>query len=419
MLTRANRALVLAVSGALVAAGVAAALARLPAAADALWARGPGPWIPFLLSRVTGPLPFSLVEAGVAAWVALRLFQGARGAVALVRRRRGAAAALGAGARVVVRDLAAALALFYVLWGFGYACAPLEARLGWGVRGGPDDARLGDLAARMVAETNEAYVALHGTPDAGAPTSMPDPAALEAAVERAWQRVGAALELPGPAARRHGRAKRLVLSPALRRAGLSGFFSPFTGEANLNRSVPAVSYPQVVAHEKAHQRGINREDEANFLGWLAAASSDDPLARYAAAVFAQRQLLRPLLAVDEARARSLVAERVPGVQRDVDDLRDYWSVSTGRTGRIANRMNDAYLRGNRVADGVASYGRAAELLLAWAARSGGQLAPVPDDAPTASSAPRTLRASDSSVNGFCRNSASDTDTPYRTIASSL
>ncbi len=419
MLTRENRALVVAVAAALVTAGIAAALARLPAAADALWARGPGPWIPFVLSRLTAPLPFSLIEAGVIAWVVLRLAQGARGVAALAGRRRPAAAALGAGARVVVRDLAAAVALFHVLWGFGYACSPLEARLGWGVRGGPDDTRLADLAARMVAEANDAYVALHGSTDAGAPTAMPDPAALDNAVERGWRRVGAALELPGPAARPHGRAKRLVLSPALRHAGLSGFFSPFTGEANLNRSVPAVSYPQVIAHEKAHQRGINREDEANFLGWLAAASSDDPLARYAAAVFAQRQLLRPLLAVDEARARALVAERVPGVQRDVDDLRDYWSVSTGRTGRIANRVNDAYLRGNRVADGVASYGRAAELLLAWAARRGGRLAPVSDYAPTVSSAPRTLRASDSSVNGFCRNSASDTDTPYRTMASSL
>lgn len=419
MLTRENRALVVAVTAALVTAGIAAALARLPAVADALWARGPGPWIPFVLSRLTAPLPFSLIEAGVVAWVVLRLAQGARGVAALAGRRRSAATALGHGARVVVRDLAAAVALFHVLWGFGYACSPLEARLGWGVRGGPDDARLADLAARMVAEANDAYVALHGSTDAGAPTAMPDPAALDAAVERGWLRVGAALGLPGPAVRPHGRTKRLVLSPVLRHAGLSGFFSPFTGEANLNRSVPAVSYPQVIAHEKAHQRGVNREDEANFLGWLAAASSDDPLARYAAAVFAQRQLLRPLLAVDEARARALVAERLPGVQRDVDDLRDYWSVSTGRTGRIANRVNDAYLRGNRVADGVASYGRAAELLLAWAARRGGQLAPVSDDAPTVSSAPRTLRASDSSVNGFCRNSASDTDTPYRTMASSL
>jgi hypothetical protein len=135
-----------------------------------------------------------------------------------------------------------------------------------------------------------------------------------------------------------------------------------------------------VAHEKAHQRGVHREDEANFLGWLAAASSPDPYARYSAAVFAQRHLLWALIPVDEEAARALVAHRLPGVQRDVDDLRAYWAPAEGLTGRVAERVNDAYLRTNRVPDGVASYGRAAELLLLWAERHGGSL-PAADGGP--------------------------------------
>ena len=393
-------------------AGAAAALALAPAAADRFWGRGPGPWIPFLLSRASGPLPFSLIEVLVAAWIGLRLFRLGRGIAATPWRRAGPAGAL-ALLRPIVRDLSIALVLFYALWGFGYACSPLETRLGWNAsprasapgeptapRPSPDADRLAVLAARMVEEANADYVALHGSEDAGTPTTAADPHALEAAIEHGWRRAAAALRLPGPVTRRYGPAKRLVASPLLQRAGLSGFFSPFTGEANLNRSVPAVAAPQVLAHEKAHQRGVNREDEANFLGWLAAASSDDPLARYAAAVFAQRQLLRALIRADPERAKTLVEARGPGVQRDVDDLYRYWRVSEGRTGRLAERVNDAYLRGNRVADGVASYGRAVTLLLAWAGRWGGQLAPVPAEEPAVSSAPRTLRASESSVNGF-------------------
>src|SRR5262249_10985018 len=156
--------------------------------------------------------------------------------------------------------------------------------------------------------------------------------------------VADALAFAAPGARRHGPTKALIISPLLRRAGLSGFYCPFTGEANVNASVPGAAWPQVVGHEKAHQRAVNREDEANFLGYLAAASASDPLARYSADLFAQRQLLNALLSTDAERVQALVAKRVPGVQRDVDDFRDYWRVSEGRTGKITERMNNAYLR---------------------------------------------------------------------------
>jgi hypothetical protein len=404
-----------------------AALSHAPHVAETIWGRGAGPWITFLLSRFTGLLPFALVEPLFVAWLGWRLVGAAASLREVARRRRPFAATLLRGALVLVRDLAVATALFYALWGAGYARAPIERRLAWsnerGAASVADADELARLAEQMVDAANAAYVVLHDKEDAGTPTRVDDARALEAAVESGWCRVAAALDFSFPSSLRHGRAKPLLASPLLRRAGLSGFYCPFTGEANVNASVPGAAWPQVVGHEKAHQRAVNREDEANFLGYLAAATASDPLARYSAAVFAQRQLLLALLRVDEARARELVARRYPGVQRDVDDLHAYWRVSEGRTGKIAERMNNAYLRGNRVAEGTASYGRSVGLLLAWARRHGGALpeAGVAGSraAGSASSASRTLRASASSVNGFWRKSASDTDSPWRTIASSL
>lgn len=405
-------------------------LSKTPQLVDATWGRTIGPWVTFTLSRLTDFVPFALIEPLLAIWLATRLMQAAGACRDIMRRQRRILPTLGSGALLLARDAGVAVCLFYVLWGMGYAQAPLETRLAWSAerRGGGaandgDAEELARLAEQMVVAANDAYVALHGTEDAGSPTSRGSLAKLDAAVERGWRVAAAALDLPPSCARRHGRAKGLLISPLLRRAGLSGFYCPFTGEANVNDSVPAVAMPQVIAHEKAHQRAVNREDEANFLGWCAAAAATDPLVRYSAAVFAQRQLLRALLAVDEARARALVERRVAGVQRDVDDLREYWRVSEGRTGKLAERMNNAYLRTNRVAEGTASYGRSVELLLAWARRHDGSLeAPAragPPDVGSASSAPRTLRASASSVNGFCRKSASETESPWRTIASSL
>ena len=45
------------------------------------------------------------------------------------------------------------------------------------------------------------------------------------------ERYAASCGMRGPATRRYGPAKRLLISPVLDRLGLSGFYFPFTGEA--------------------------------------------------------------------------------------------------------------------------------------------------------------------------------------------
>ncbi len=165
--------------------------------------------------------------------------------------------------------------------------------------------------------------------------------------------------------------------------GLSGFYCPFTGEANVNASVPAAYRAHTIAHEKAHQRGIHPENEANFLGFLAGVHATDPVARYSALLFAQRQLLRTLIRAGDAagggieRARPLLERRLPGVQRDVDDLNEFWNRHRGPTRRLARTMNDAYLKTNRVDGGVLAYGRSVELIVAWARSRGGRVIPPP------------------------------------------
>jgi hypothetical protein len=350
----------------------AALLARSPESAEYLWGAF-GPRIAFGLSKLTAPLPFALAELAVAAWIVVRLIQVACGVVAIRRAPRSAAALAGGAALSLLRDAGLLLGLFQLLWGFGYLRAPLEERPELAAHFGEshrDAARLAALAERAVVAANDAYVVLHGVKDRGTPTAIEDPRGLEAGVEQGWQECARTLGLSYPAARRHGPAKRLLISPLLRFVGLAGVYSPFTGEATVNAGMPALDYAHAVAHEKAHQRGVNREDEADFLGWLAAVSAPDPLARYAAAVEAQRELLRALMPLDRQAATDLVARRHPGVQRDIDDLTAYWAPAEGRLGRFGRRVNDAFLKSNRVDDGIASYDRSLDLLLAWADRHG-------------------------------------------------
>jgi hypothetical protein len=63
------------------------------------------------------------------------------------------------------------------------------------------------------------------------------------------------------------------------------------------------------------------------------------------------------------------------VQRDVDAIRAYWARFEGPVRDASRRTNDAFLRTNRVEGGVHSYARSVELLVAWARKRGGRLAP--------------------------------------------
>lgn len=62
--------------------------------------------------------------------------------------------------------------------------------------------------------------------------------------------------------------------------GFLGYYNPFTGEAQVNVTVPPFIIPFTTCHEMAHQLGYGSEDEANFAGYLAAKSSNQNTFRY-------------------------------------------------------------------------------------------------------------------------------------------
>lgn len=80
--------------------------------------------------------------------------------------------------------------------------------------------------------------------------------------------------------RLHSRIKPVALSEPWTYTHISGVYTMFTGEANLNVNFPDYVLPFTAAHELAHQRGIAREDEANFVAFLVCIASDNPYIRY-------------------------------------------------------------------------------------------------------------------------------------------
>lgn len=362
-----RRRLAFAVAG--VATYVIFRLAALaPGVVEAVYGGRVGAAIAWPLSRASGLIPFSIAELLIVAFLARQVVGGGVAAWDLARRRRHWPNALAGGGLRLAQDLGLLVALFYVLWGFNYARPPLAERAGLPALDSVTVEEVADLTRAAVDATNTAYGALHDRDDAGRPTrgTAADRGPLFSALETGWDRVRDSLGLDGAMAWRYGRPKAFLFTGLVARFGTSGMYFPFTGEALVVGGLPAISYPKSAAHEQAHQRGITHEADANFLGYLAALWAPHPHAQYSAHAFAARQLLPVLARADRARGRAEAARLLPGVRRDLDDLQAFWAQFEGPLEEVGTRVNDAYLRTQRIPEGVVAYSRSVELLIAFA-----------------------------------------------------
>lgn len=155
---------------------------------------------------------------------------------------------------------------------------------------------------------------------------------------------------------------RLLLS----NFNIGGFFSPWTVEAHYNGDMPCQSIPFIITHELAHVAGHMREDEANFIAYLACRESDNIDFQYSAVYRGIRYALNALFrVVDSEKYAELFALLPDQIRRDIAGSRAYWQQFQGRAAEVMDRVNDAYLRLNQQADGVQSYGRMVDLMLAY------------------------------------------------------
>ena len=87
-----------------------------------------------------------------------------------------------------------------------------------------------------------------------------------------------------------------------------GIYSYFTGESNINVHYPDYGIPFTVAHELAHQRGISRENEANFIAFLVCIRSDSEFVRYSGYINMFEYLASALGSTDREMLRAVYSD---------------------------------------------------------------------------------------------------------------
>ena len=118
--------------------------------------------------------------------------------------------------------------------------------------------------------------------------------------------------------------KAISCSTVLSAMDFTGFYFPFTGEANLNVDCPASFLPSTIVHEMAHQRGIASEQECNFIAIAVSLASGDPVYRYSGLLMGYVHLGNALYRADPDRwqvIRDTLPDPVVAEQRLLGGLR--------------------------------------------------------------------------------------------------
>ena len=158
-------------------------------------------------------------------------------------------------------------------------------------------------------------------------------------------------------------AKGVFFSRVMSYTDFTGFFFPFTAEANVNTDFPPALFASTIAHELAHQRGVAKEQEANFCAVLACLSYGETNYCYSAALLAYTHLGNALYSADHTAWEEIYATLDTPVLRDFAASRAYWQQFETPVQTVSNTVYENFLYSYDQNLGLKSYGACVDLLV--------------------------------------------------------
>ena len=318
------------------------------------------PRIASALAGFSARVPMSLIEL-------LILILIVRIAVAVTRTLKLLALPAGTGPRrgaVLLNSGLRVLALagfiytaYLASWGLNHHREPFATVAGWEVEP-PATPLLVELACRVTEDLNTLRAQMEED-DRGVVVIEESPRALGRIASKAY----ANLKALHPSLRKApGVPRRPLASPLLTASWITGIYSPFTAEAHVNDEIPSMQLGFVTCHELAHSLGFAREDEANFLAYMACKNSKEPTLRYSGALAVWGYLVRALSIAHPTRLIGITERLGPAVVRDLKSMQAFWVRERTEFTALATEINHNYLKSQGQTEGVATYGLALDLI---------------------------------------------------------
>ena len=157
--------------------------------------------------------------------------------------------------------------------------------------------------------------------------------------------------------------KQSLYSLPLTYMGFSGYLNPFTNEAQVNGLIPIYKFPTTACHEAAHQLGYAAENEANFIGSLAAIHNKDLYFKYSGYTFALRYCIVEIYRRDPELYENMLTTINKGILKNYQEVQDFWLSHENPIKPFFQKTFDNFLKANNQSDGMKSYSYVVALLV--------------------------------------------------------
>lgn len=252
---------------------------------------------------------------------------------------------------------------FYWFWGFNYFREPLAKNLGFNETTYTTE-QLATVTRNVVEKLNTIHLRItkNDTLVVKNPYTQ-----KEMYVQSVSGYANLAKQYP-QLAYNHTSVKSSLMSLLQTYNGTSGYLNPITGEAQVNDMIPKTGYPTTICHEMAHQIGFAAENEANFVGYLAALSNDDVYFKYAAYRMAFGYLISELRKHDTAIFKEVLLATNAGVLKDYRESSVFWKQYQNPIEPFIKKGYNSYLKANKQSKGIQSYNYVVDLIISYANR---------------------------------------------------
>ena len=252
-----------------------------------------------------------------------------------------------------VVDILATLSVVYfvfnLLWGFNYYRLPLHKSLNISIKYTTE--QLVETTKRLIKKSNELHRQL-GYPDSvkiDLPYSQKEIFDLTTNGYQNLQEKHPNLAYTSKSLKKSG------WSLGLTYMGYSGYYNPFSGEAQVNNLIKNYKFPVVSCHEQAHQLGYAAENEANFIATLATINNDDAYFKYTGYIFSLRYCVNEIARRDIDQYHELLKTINPGILESYKEMRDFWISYENPFEDISKAFWDTFLKANNQSKGIMSY----------------------------------------------------------------
>ncbi|MEP1487126.1 MAG: DUF3810 domain-containing protein [Algibacter sp.] len=238
---------------------------------------------------------------------------------------------------------------FHLFWGFNYYRLPLHKSLN--IKSDYTTEQLVKVTKRLIARSNAIHLKITNNDTLKVDVPFTKNAILKLAPAGY---VGLKQQFPdleyAPVS-----VKKSLFSLPLTYMGFSGYLNPWTNEAQVNKKIPIYKFSTTTTHEIAHQLGFAAENEANFIGCLAAINNDDIYFKYCGYTFGLRYCLNEIYRRDTILYKDIVKTLNKGVLKNYKEVREFWEAHQNPVEPFFKVFYGGYLKANKQNKGMESY----------------------------------------------------------------